>query len=1145
MPSFATLLDACVHHASHQPAELAFRLLGDGERETGELSFEQLLERAASVARFLVGQTAPGDRVLLLFHPGLDLVGALYGCFLAGRIAVPCYPPRPKRKVLVDLRAIAEDCGATLALSHGMLAAQLPVWLREQLEWSGLRVVTTDELACSAASTSGLPGVTAGDVAFLQYTSGSTGAPKGVVVTHGNVIANLEMIRDMFAQGERSSGVIWLPPYHDMGLIGGILQPVFLGRPVTLMPPTAFIQKPVRWLRAISETRATTSGGPNFAYDLCVDRIDDEELAGLDLSSWQVAFNGAEPVRLSTLRRFAERFARCGFRREAFLPCYGMAETTLLVSGLAVEQAPYEAPLPGEDATGGSEARGPGGERAAPARTAVSCGRPAPRTEVRAVDPESRRPLGDDAVGELWIASPSVARGYWGNPERTTEVFGATLATGSDPVPDPDRRYLRTGDLGFLRGGDVFVTGRIKDLLIIRGKNFYPQDVEATAAAAHPALVPGHTAAFSIERDGQEHVALVQEVDRSHLRGLDAAAAAAVIAAIRREVAELLALQLDTVALVKPATIAKTSSGKVRRFRCKQELLEGSLQLVACSRASAAASAAAEAAVAPAPRSRPLAAGEHEPLPAAAIAAWLRLRLGEELQEAVPAEHDGKDFADHGFDSLQLATISGDLADWIGLQLSPAVMHEHPTVARLAEHLAAVHSVVHAMADRTAEDKRKIFRDAQTERPLRHASLDDIPERHYRIAAFTEVAELGKRQELLLGTGVHSPFYMCHDGIGSAHTRMAGRDYLNYSSNNYLALCEHPDALREVTEAVLRHGTSVAASRIVSGERPLHAQLEQELAAFLGVEEALVLVAGNLTNTTLVGHLVGPDDLILYDQLSHDSMLQGARLSGADAIAFPHNDHRRVDKLLADKRRRYDKVLVFTEGAFSMDGDIPDLARFVEIKERHRALLMVDEALSIGVVGATGRGVTEHCGVDPRRIDVLMGVLSKALAGCGGYLAGSHPLIHYLRYSLPGFLYTTGMSPANTAASLAALRILQREPWRVHELQRRARLFVALARAAGLDTGRSKDTSIVPIIVGDPLTCMRLYQRLHDDAINVQPILYPAVPANASRLRFFLSCAHAEDELRWTIDRVAHHLGELRAGRPAATLATAAAGASR
>jgi acyl-CoA synthetase (AMP-forming)/AMP-acid ligase II len=553
MPSFTTLLDACVRHASDQPGELAFRLLGDGERETGELTFEQLLERAVSVARFLVGQTAPGDRVLLLFHPGLDLVAALYGCFLAGRVAVPCYPPRPKRKVLVDLRAIAEDAGAQLALSHGMLAAQLPVWLREQLEWSGLRVITTDELAVSAASLAGLPSVRPEDVAFLQYTSGSTGAPKGVVVTHGNVIANLEMIREMFGQGERSSGVIWLPPYHDMGLIGGILQPVFLGRPVTLMPPTAFIQKPVRWLRAISETRATTSGGPNFAYDLCVDRIDEDELTGLDLSSWQVAFNGAEPVRLPTLERFAARFARCGFRRSAFLPCYGMAETTLLVSGVAVEQEPAAAPLPGEPTVASA-----GDERAA--RTAVSCGRPAPRTEVRVVDPESRRPLGEDEVGELWVASPSVARGYWGNPARTEEIFGATLATDASTDASAAPRYLRTGDLGFLRGGEVFVTGRIKDLLIIRGKNFYPQDVEAAATAAHPALVPGHAAAFSVERDGEEQVALVLEVDREHLRALDEPAAAAVVAAVRREAAEQLALSLDTVALVDRKSTRLNSS---------------------------------------------------------------------------------------------------------------------------------------------------------------------------------------------------------------------------------------------------------------------------------------------------------------------------------------------------------------------------------------------------------------------------------------------------------------------------------------------------------------------------------------------------------------------------------------------------------
>jgi 8-amino-7-oxononanoate synthase len=377
-----------------------------------------------------------------------------------------------------------------------------------------------------------------------------------------------------------------------------------------------------------------------------------------------------------------------------------------------------------------------------------------------------------------------------------------------------------------------------------------------------------------------------------------------------------------------------------------------------------------------------------------------------------------------------------------------------------------------------------------------------------------------------------SPFYICHDGIVGATTRIAGEEFLNFATNNYLALADHPRAIAETCAAVQRYGTSVSASRIVSGERPIHRELERELAAFLGTEDALALVSGNLTNTSVIGHLLGPKDLVVYDELSHDSMIQGAALSRADAIPFPHNDWRRLTRILEAKRRYHEKALVFTEGTFSMDGDIPDLPKFVAAARQHRAWLMVDEALSLGTLGATGRGITEHLQVAPSDIDILMGVLSKSLASCGGYLAGNRHLIRYLRYTLPGHVYTTGLTGANAAAALAALRILKSEPWRVQQVRARAREFLELAQNAGLNTGRSMGTCVVPVIIGDPIRCFAAYIGLRNDRINVQPIVHPAVPKDASRLRFFFSCAHTSEQMRFTVERLAHHL---RAGASAAS----------
>jgi acyl-CoA synthetase (AMP-forming)/AMP-acid ligase II len=556
-----TIVDDCVRHAHANPDEIVFRFLDDGESESAQLTYDQLLRRAIEIARHLLSTVAPGSRVLLLFQPGLEFVTALYGCFFARVIAVPCYPPRPRRKALEDLRAIANDSGSALALASGPLAAALPDWMREHLGWSTLPVHATEHIVGDGASLGGMPTIEAGDVALLQYTSGSTGAPKGVVIAHENLVSNLEMIRRTFNQDENSRGVLWLPPYHDMGLIGGVLLPVYVGGPIALMPPAAFVQKPVRWLQAVTKYAATTSGGPNFAYELCSSRIDDAQLAELDLSCWNTAFNGAEPVRRSTLARFARRFERCGFRSSSFLPCYGMAEATLLIAaasrGSWSQRAPSAA-LPDELTT--------------PPEDVISCGRAAPGTELLVVDPQSREALREGQVGELWVHSPSVGRGYWGNVERTHQGFGGALAGVSD------RRYLRTGDLGFVDDGELYVTGRIKDLIIVRGKNYYPQDIEQVVERSHAVLRPGHGAAFGVAFEGEESLVVVQEVERDALRTLDADE---VLASIQREVAVAFNVRPHAIVLVKPAKIPKTSSGKIMRFKCRSEFLDGTLQAVA------------------------------------------------------------------------------------------------------------------------------------------------------------------------------------------------------------------------------------------------------------------------------------------------------------------------------------------------------------------------------------------------------------------------------------------------------------------------------------------------------------------------------------------------------------------------------------
>ncbi|SDB15127.1 aminotransferase class I/II-fold pyridoxal phosphate-dependent enzyme [Belnapia rosea] len=365
--------------------------------------------------------------------------------------------------------------------------------------------------------------------------------------------------------------------------------------------------------------------------------------------------------------------------------------------------------------------------------------------------------------------------------------------------------------------------------------------------------------------------------------------------------------------------------------------------------------------------------------------------------------------------------------------------------------------------------------------------------------------------------GMESPFFRQHDGVAGAHSSIGGRRYVNFASYNYAGLNGDPRVAAAAKAAIDRYGISASASRLASGERPVHAELEVALAAHHGTEACLAFVSGHATNVTVIGQLLGPRDLLLHDRLIHNSVAEGARLSGARRIAFAHNDPDAAERELAAQRRRHGRVLLVIEGHYSMDGDLPDLARFAAIARRHDALLMVDEAHSIGVLGATGRGIAEQCGVDPGLVDIWMGTLSKTLSSCGGYIAGRRRLTDWLRHTAPGFVYSVGLAPPLAASALESLRLLQAEPWRVARLQSNAALFLRLARQAGFDTGSSAGLGIVPIILGSSLQSARLAAASFEGGVNVQPILFPVVPEGSARLRFFLSAEHSPADIEESI----------------------------
>jgi myxalamid-type polyketide synthase MxaB len=499
--------------------------------------------------------------------------------------------------------------------------------------------------------------------------------------------------------------------------------------------------------------------------------------------------------------------------------------------------------------------------------------------------------------------------------------------------------------------------------------------------------------------------------------------------------------------------------------------------------------------------------------------------LGFNSAESIEPQQD---FGDLGMDSLMAVELTSRLQASLGCSLSMKLAFDYPSVTAVTNYL--VEEVLASNNLKTPEIDRK--QELVSEKPTEKVKINqpttpelEIPPEFYQFNLAPEYLQL--KDYLAEGKKFGSNFFTVHEDVAKETIQIDGRQLINYSNYNYLGICGDPRVDRAAKEAIERYGTSVSASRVVSGEIPLHRELEREIADFLGTEDCIVYIGGHTTNETTIGHLFGKNDLIVYDALSHNSIRQGCKLSGATAIEFPHNDWRALDRILAQKRDRYEKTLIAIEGVYSTDGDIAPLPEIVTLKKRYKTFLMVDEAHSIGTLGATGRGIGEYFGVKASDVDLWMGTLSKSFASCGGYIATSEALVEYLKYTAPGFLFSVGMSPPNTAAALSAIRLLKAEPERVTLLQQKAKLFAELAQNKGFDIGTSKDSPVIPIIVGQSDRAVRLSKALFEKGINVQPMVYPSVPYNASRLRFFITCTHTEAQIHSTIDLLCDEIDKL------------------
>ncbi|HEV7602274.1 MAG TPA: amino acid adenylation domain-containing protein [Bradyrhizobium sp.] len=665
--SLTSLAEITRWRAEEHPTREAFTFLADGEKVTTVLTFAELDQRARAIAGVLQDRTLNAP-VLLCFPSGPDYVAAFLGCLYAGAIAIPAYPPRNRRHVS-RIQAIAADSRASLALSAGSSVDEMRAWLPKAGETGHIEVIDAQQVAADAAALWKPITVRADDLAYLQYTSGSTSTPKGVMVGHENLLRNADGIRDRIALDPGSVTVSWLPLFHDMGLVLTLVAPVITGTPVVMMPPAAFVQRPLRWLDAVSRFRATHSGGPNFSFELLVDRTTPAQRQQLDLSRWTTSYTGSEPVRKSTLERFSSAFAVSGFSPRAHVPVYGLAEATLLVT----------TKRPGEEVQTRS-LRNDGLQNhrvtiAAPGESGaidiVSCGNVLLDTTVALVDPQTRLRVPPGGVGEVWVQAPGVALGYWKNQQATDEVFGARLAE-NDEGP-----FLRTGDLGFSDGGQLYITGRIKDVVILRGRNHYPHDIELTVQESHASLARDKGAVFGVPVDNQERLVVVQEVSRTAIRGLHAQAT---LEAVRQAVAAEHEIEIYDLLLVAPLEVPRTSSGKIQRSVARQRYLAETFQVVArwCAPTRSAAPAGPEA-------SRAFDGGQQR-----AIEHWLIARLAA-LRSVALAEIDvARPFVFFGIDSITAVRLSGELEEWLNKPLPPTLLYDYPDIRSLSRQLAGL-----------------------------------------------------------------------------------------------------------------------------------------------------------------------------------------------------------------------------------------------------------------------------------------------------------------------------------------------------------------------------------------------------------------------------------------------------------------------
>jgi 8-amino-7-oxononanoate synthase len=1118
---FKTINEIIEYRAEENPDKIAYTFLLDGEDQEDNITYLQLLQRVKSIAYELQNKYQKGDRALLLFEPSLDFIVSFYACLFAGIIAVPAYPPDVNRlnKSVPRLLSIIKDSETSVILTTSNIMGLAKGFTSSIPELKNVGWLSVDNLDINNHLYYKKVEILPETIAFLQYTSGSTASPKGVILDHECLIYNEEMINQCFYHFDKSQPttfVGWLPLYHDMGLIGNVIQPLYINSQCILMSPIKFLKRPFRWLKAISKYKAYTSGAPNFAYELCVHKITEAEKSTLDLSSWRVAYNGAEPIKARTLDRFYECFKEYGLKKEVLFPVYGLAEATLIVSGGSREEEPIIAKVKKSELEKHNIIFT---QEESDSIVLVSSGRSILEQEIKIVNSETFEELESNEVGEIWVNGKNIAKGYWNKPEKTKETFKAQIK-GQEGI-----FYLRTGDLGFLSNNELYVTGRIKDMLIISGRNIYPYDIERVIESKRvifPEIRLGCIACFGIEANNKENIGIMMEISPSKNPSFDIdKLQEAIIATVFNE----FELPIYSITFIKEGNLPKTSSGKIQRYLCKKAFNSNIINEVIKNYV--------------AYDIKEIILNKNDNLISDFIIEWIK----KEFIISNEKIDINLSFNFYGFDSINSMRFINDLENYLNKNFDSNLLLDFPNIKTLSEYLSSQEksNIQENKIIEFTENNNKNLDLNQKEYSIsdkdslsfnlsengfidsdKYSLYDLLVDSRIDSLSFTDrldvicnwSSDMHKKEHYLYRRTVlegSKPFIKINDKFTGKIKEM-----INLSSNDYLNLTKHPRILKAGISCFENLGAGAGSVPMLGGTHQINRKLEQKIAAVKGCESALVYTSGYGANIGVLTALLRKNDVAIIDSLAHASLIDGT--NNCNKLFFKHNDLDSLESILISSKNKYKNKLVILDGVYSMDGDIANLDKILELAHSFGAWVLVDEAHATGVIGKNGGGTPEHFNLKGK-IDIVTGTLSKAMGCVGGFVAGKMELIKYLEASSRPYIFSTAPFIPVSACALESLYVIEEEAELRIKLWRNINYFASNLRKLGFDLGNS-ETAILPLIIGNDYKVKEMATQLHRVGVMVNSVLYPAVPKHLSRIRMSVTTGLNQEYLDKALNEI-------------------------